>query len=133
MTRNSLTLLIGAALAFVAPSHGIAANADGACSIGFASPKASLAALREKSGVEIREENGWIVVSELKENVFWSITSKEHPAHPTAVKRCVFERDGSVMLGMDVLCGADKSTCDQVVEQFRQLNASLSARMQRKG
>lgn len=131
MPRNSLTLLPCAALALAAPLHGVAADSGGTCSIEYASPKSALAALRDEPGVEIREENGWVVASEPKQHVLWSITRKEHPAHPTAVKRCVFEHDGNVMMGMDVLCGADKSTCDQVVEQFRQLNASLSARMQR--
>ena len=93
--------------------------------IGYASPAAALAALREKPGVKIREENDWYVANDPNEKAFWSITQPAHPAHPTAVKRVLVDGPGGIHLAMAVKCGASKSACDQVVFQFKQINESL--------
>jgi hypothetical protein len=64
--------------------------------------------------------------------VLWSITTQDNPAHPTAVKRAVVKRDGAVYIDMRVKCGASKSTCDAIVQQFQALNAQLSEEMKKR-
>lgn len=98
--------------------------------IGYSSPQTALDALKSKPGTKIREENDWIVIQDPEDSAIWSITAPAHPAHPTAVKRAPFEKDGAIYIGMDVKCGADRSTCDRVVEQFREMNARLQSAMQ---
>lgn len=93
--------------------------------IGYPSPQTALAALRNKPGVTSTEQNGWFVLRDTGENTIWSITSEQHQAYPTAVKRSLVERDGSVHLEMNVQCGASKSVCDQVVRDFQALNDNL--------
>jgi len=90
--------------------------------IEYPSPQAALDALRKKPGVTVREENDWIVLKDTTNYALWSITAPTHPAYPTAIKRTPYERDGAIMLGMDVQCGATKAVCDEVVAQFRELN-----------
>lgn len=98
-----------------------------ACEIEYKSPAEALAKLSGTEGVSRREENNWIVI-EHPSHTFWSIAARGHPAYPTAVKRCLFEYEGSVRMKMAMVCGASKATCDQVAAEFRALNESLSDR-----
>lgn len=93
--------------------------------IGYASPQAALAALRDAPGVRMHEENGWIVIADQANNAIWSIASATNRAYPTAVKRSFVERDGGVVLDMKVSCGATKDVCDQVVRSFQELTARI--------
>jgi hypothetical protein len=96
------------------------------CRIGKASPAEALKSLQDVSATFVREHNDWLVYAQEERHYYWDITTERHPAHPTAVKRCLREHDGQVMMGMDVMCGATREVCDQVVAQFRELNAQLS-------
>lgn len=95
-------------------------DAERKSDIGFASPEAAIAALRDKTGVTIREENGWVVASDPSEYTIWSLSQAGNVAHPTMVKRSVV-RDGDILgLQTSIECGASKDVCDEVVQQFRQ-------------
>jgi hypothetical protein len=93
--------------------------------IGYTSPQAALAALKETPGITSHEENGWIVLADKANNTIWSIASEANPAYPTAVKRSFVERHGSVFLDMKVKCGATKDVCDQVVRSFQELTSRI--------
>ncbi len=93
--------------------------------IGYKSPAEALADLKAKPGVTAREENDWIVLHDSANNTIWSITSDAHPAHPTALERAIVAREGQVLVEMNVLCGASREICDQVVAQFQQINQGL--------
>jgi hypothetical protein len=95
-------------------------------SIGYPSPAAALMALRSKPGVKIREENDWVVVNDPGEHTFWSITAAGNPAHPAAVKRTLVEQDGAIRIQMNILCGAPKTSCDLMVNQFKEINEGLA-------
>jgi hypothetical protein len=58
----------------------------------------------------------------------WSFAPKSHPAYPSAVKRRVFERDGSVRIEMDVLCEATEQACEQLVQEFQALTDQMKQR-----
>lgn len=77
---------------------------------------------------EITMQQGWtvIVVRDEKRMDLWSITPKDHFAYPSAVKRSIVERDGSVFIEMDVSCHAEIIQCDELVEQFVQLNNQMA-------
>ena len=116
----SITFLL--AVAWFSP-----ASAGG---IGYKTPAAALADLKSKPGVTAREENNWIVLNDSENHTIWSITTEKHPAHSTAIKRTFVKRDGQLVSQMNVLCGAPKETCDQVVAQFRQIDLDMRDKFQ---
>ena len=65
------------------------------------------------------------------DRILWTFTPEWHSAHPTAVKREVIEKDGKVFIEMSVLCQSSKPECDQLVEQFEQLNDNIRKSMQK--
>ena len=92
-------------------------------SIGYATVAEALAALKAKPGVEISNEDGWTIIADGL--ALWSFTPEVHPAHPTAVKREVIERDGKVVIEMAVLCQSTKEPCDQLVREFAERNENM--------
>jgi hypothetical protein len=125
------------ALAVEAESPAPAALPEAAHSgIGYPTVQAALTALRSKSGVRIQQKEGWTTVSDKEsDNVFvlWSFTPSGHPAHPSAVKRTIYDKDGEVFIEMNVLCQAAKAPCDDLVRQFQALNQSIKEEVRRKG
>lgn len=102
--------------------------------IGYPTVAAAFKDLRSKPGVKVRVENGWSIVEVRgeKSSAVWSFTPEGHPAHPAAVKRTTFEKDGQVWIDMKVLCQAAKEPCDTVVREFQELNGRIKASMQQK-
>ena len=94
-------------------------------SIGYASVREALAALRAKPGAQLGEQDGWTIVQDQeseKSMALWSFPPASDPAYPSAVKRVVFEKDGTVQIGMQVLCESTKPACEQLVRDFQDLN-----------
>ena len=117
---------LGVALAIIS----IAAAAQQPSSgIGYPSVAAALEALKARTDVQIRVEQGWTIVNDKAAGEFWSFTPPGHPAHPAAVKRTLVEKDGKLTMNMSVLCQAGKAACDKLVAQFRELNEKLSQSM----
>lgn len=108
------------------------APANEPSTIGYASPDAALKALQAKPGVNIREENDWFLIDDASEKTLWSIATPRHPVYPTAVKRTLVQAKEKIDIRMEVLCGADKAACDDLVEQFRKVNAGLAESLNRK-
>jgi hypothetical protein len=99
------------------------ARSDG--SIGYASVRDALAALRDKPGAHVGEQDGWTVIEDReseKSMALWSFAPASDPAYPSAVKRVVFEKDGTVQIDMRVLCESTKQACDELVNDFQALN-----------
>ncbi len=103
-------------------------------SIGYSTVEAALTELRAMPGVDIREKQGWIIISDKKSGnpVLWSFTPPGHPAHPSAVKRIVTEKNGAVYIEMKVLCQAGKTPCDALVREFQVLNDRIKEELQNK-
>jgi hypothetical protein len=98
--------------------------------IGYANVAAAREALSARSDVEIRTaDGGWTIIVVPKENTVWTFTPENHPAHPAAIKRAPFEKDGAVYLGTNVLCQAKKPVCDALVRDFIELNKRTEAKM----
>ena len=102
--------------------------------IGYPTVAAALKDLRGRPGVKVRVENGWTIVEDSgdKSMALWSFTPEGHPAHPAAVKRTTFEKQGEVWIDMKVLCQAAKEPCDKLVREFQELNDRIKASMQPK-
>ncbi len=135
------SIAVAFALAMLAGTSALAAgpaaeplSESPSSTIGYASPEAALAALRAKPGVAIREEQGWIVISddEGHAHAVWTFTTGAQPAHPAAVKRTIIERDGSIFIEMDVMCGGSKEDCDALVREFQELTERMRQAASRK-
>jgi hypothetical protein len=93
----------------------------------------SLDALRKKSGVKIREQQGWTIVEDQETDnatALWTFTPNGHPASPSVVKRIVYEENGQVFIRMGVICGAAKESCDALVRDFQALNDKIKSDIQ---
>jgi hypothetical protein len=98
--------------------------------IGYNSVQEALAALKAKPSAQIRQQQGWTIISDQEtENVsaLWSFSPEGYPAYPAAVKRITYEKDGGVYIEMKVLCQAAKESCDALVRDFQALNDRIKA------
>ena len=103
--------------------------------IGFTSVAAALEALRAdpdaRESHQISQQGAWIIVERHKNGRFelWTFTTDGHPAHPTAVRRTPYQKDGAWYITMSALCQSDKASCDTLMEQFQQLNEDMARRL----
>jgi Protein of unknown function (DUF4019) len=104
----------------------VAALAQESSGIGYPTVGAALEALKARSDVKISIQGGWTVVQEPSNGTLWSFTPPGHPAHPSAVKRTVVQRDGQVFIDMKALCQASKPACDELMAQFEKLNRQIA-------
>lgn len=92
---------------------------------GFDSVAEALKTLKSKSNSKVSNYEGWIIVNDTDEKAVWSFAPEEHDAFPSVVKREVAERDGSIFISTQVRCGAKKSDCDKLVQDFIALNERI--------
>lgn len=97
--------------------------------VGYPTVAGALAALKAKDGVKLSERGGWTIVDDRAAGAVWSFTPAGHPAHPAVVKRVIGEHGGQVAVNMTALCQAGKAACDQLIEEFRQLNEQMAQSM----
>jgi hypothetical protein len=97
-------------------------------SIPYATPEDALNALRALPQIREREENDWIVLQDVQQPVFWSVTMPANGWHPSIVRRELVSHEGDVRVAMQVRCGASKAACDALVETFKASNESLRMR-----
>ncbi|HWE45190.1 MAG TPA: DUF4019 domain-containing protein [Caulobacteraceae bacterium] len=100
--------------------------------IGYPNVDAALKDLHARPGVVISTDHGWTIATDEATRTFWSFPPPGHPAYPAAVKRWLVDDNGAVVLKMEILCQASKAACDDLVRSFQQLNAQMSASMQKK-
>lgn len=97
--------------------------------IGYPTVAAALAALKAKSDVSISVQGGWTIADDKAVHAIWSFTPADHPAHPAVVRRALVEKNGAVSMNMTALCQASKEACDKLMEDFKELNARMSAEL----
>lgn len=95
-------------------------------SIGYPSVAAALAALRNKPGVAISQQNGWTVATEASTLTIWSFAPRGNPAYPAVAKRHVVEDKKATWIDMTIACEASKAACDDFVRTFEALDAKVS-------
>jgi hypothetical protein len=101
-------------------------------SIGYRTAADAYEALRKDPNAKFSTQAGWVTVDVRSgpNSGIWSFTPDTHPAHPAVIKRTIIQVGGSISLGMQVLCGATKRECDQLVEEFKHLNAQIKHEIQ---
>ena len=77
------------------------------------------------------EYEGWTSFNQKVEGkyIIWSFTPEDHPVHPTAVRREIVNKDGEVLISMAVMCHSSRFDCDQLIEQFQQINENLQRKL----
>ena len=99
--------------------------------IGFASVQEAYDALNADADASKSEYEGWTLFTQKADGkyILWSFTPVDHPVHPSAVRRDVVKKDGEVFITMAVLCYASHFDCDQLIEQFQQINARIKQQL----
>jgi hypothetical protein len=99
--------------------------------IGYATVQDAFDALAADPSALQSEYEGWTSFN-LKVDgkyLIWSFTPQDHPVHPTAVRREIVNKDGEVLISMAVMCHSSRFDCDQLIEQFRQINENLKRKL----
>jgi hypothetical protein len=107
-------------------------QADPCCStdIGYPSVAAAFEALKAIDGLNVAQQEDWILIEDERVSLtLWSFTRPGHPAHPSAVRRLVAERNGDLSIDMRVRCEAANSACRELVRDFDARNEKLRADM----
>lgn len=87
------------------------------------------AALLARDDIRRREVDGWTMIEVPSEHALWSFTPTTHAAHPSMILRAPFEREGTLYLGLDVMCGATEPVCDALIEEFKVIDARMTEDM----
>jgi hypothetical protein len=131
MRASSLALFLTAFL------PGLPTANDGGKSnpIGYSTVSEALTALTLNPEAVVRVQDGWTIVEvrEEKQQSLWSFTPPDHPAHPAALKRTIYEKDGSVMMQTNALCQASKRECDKLMQEFAELERQIRERIKSNG
>ena len=93
--------------------------------IGYPSVDAALGAMQDRRDVEFSHNNNyWIIVNDIRENnTLWSFAPPGDAVYPTAIKRTLMvNKDGIIHIDMNVLCQADKASCDKLDAYYKVLN-----------
>jgi hypothetical protein len=113
----------------------VVAYAQTAVPIPYESPRAAYTALSKDSHARLaRNGEGWTVVdvSEGPNRGVWTFPPQSHSTFPSVVRRQVLERDGSLYIGMGVMCGGAKLACDQFVAEFTKVNEQIAKKANEK-
>jgi len=95
--------------------------------IGYETVEQAFMALQADPAAGRQEYEGWTMFRQKANGVYilWSFTPEFHPANPSVVRRKIAKIDGQVNISMDALCQSQKEYCDQLIEDFRQINERI--------
>lgn len=99
--------------------------------IGYATVQEAFEALSANPAASQSFYQGWTIFNQKIDGkyIIWSFTPEDHPVHPSAVRREVISKDGQVTIGMEILCYSSRFDCDQLIEQFQQINENLKRKL----
>jgi hypothetical protein len=109
----------------------VSPSSIGASMIGYATVQEAFEALVADPSAAQSEYEGWTSFNQKVEGkyIIWSFTPEDHPVHPTAVRREIVNKDGEVLICMAVMCHSSRFDCDQLIEQFQQINENLQRKL----
>jgi hypothetical protein len=124
--------LIAAAVALNLTCWTWPASAEEPSAIGYSSVAAALKALRADPTATESTQRGWTVFVRAGSYEIWSFTPADHPAHPSAAKRTMYQSDnGGWHVVTQMLCQSTKASCDALKEEYRQLDEQMKERIRR--
>jgi hypothetical protein len=104
-----------------------AQDSTAASPIGYETVEQAFKALQADPAAGMQEYEGWTLFSQKADGVYilWSFTPEFHPANPSVVRREIANKNGQINIRMDALCHSEKEYCDQLIEEFRQINERI--------
>ncbi len=104
-----------------------AQESTSASPIGYETVEQAFKALQADPAAGMQEYEGWTMFSQKANGIYilWSFTPEFHPANPSVVRREITKRNGQVNISMNALCHSEKEYCDQLIEEFRQINERI--------
>jgi len=104
-----------------------AQDSTAASPIGYETVEQAFKALQADPAAGMQEYEGWTMFSQKANGVYilWSFTPEFHPANPSVVRREIAKINGQVNIRMDALCHSAREYCDQLIEEFRQINERI--------
>ncbi len=78
--------------------------------------------LKKLPTVKSSERNGWKELHNSADHSFWAFTPDDHEAHPSIIKRSVVLKGGEFGIQTQISCAAEKSICDKLLQNFKNLN-----------
>ena len=100
-------------------------------SIGYRTVAEALASLQQMKSASFSSVRGWTIVTDEAHLTVWSFAPKSDPSYPAVVKRTVISTGSGSRITMDVLCEADKASCDNLVREFSNMNGTGARRNDR--
>ncbi len=110
----------------------VARAQDQSAPIPFTTVEQARKALSAQSGMQVSEQQGWLIVTDQKEMTLWSFTPRGLAAYPAAVRRRVVRGSEEIYVETTALCEAEKAACDRLIADFKKLNDSLIQGIDRK-
>ena len=95
--------------------------------IGYETVEQAFKALQADPAAGMQEYEGWRMFSQKENGVYilWSFTPEFHPANPSVVRREIARKNGQVNIRMDALCHSEREYCDQLIDEFKEINQRI--------
>jgi hypothetical protein len=95
--------------------------------IGYETVEQAFKALQADPAAGMQEYEGWTMFSQKANGVYilWSFTPEFHPANPSVVRREIGRINGQVNIRMDALCHSAREYCDQLIDEFKEINERI--------
>jgi hypothetical protein len=114
--------LLGAALAAADGLPPTSLPESNSSSVGYKTVAEALASLKEMKDTSFSLVRGWTIVTDQAHLTVWSFAPKTDASYPAVVKRMVTSFGSGSKVTMSVLCEADKTSCDNLVREFYNMN-----------
>ncbi len=125
-----------APVAAVTPARSIAPAAPVTAELSGTAPTPSVAQIQsdivQDPSMAVTVRRGWTMAKDTQGFVLWTFTPEKHPAHPSAIRRQVVNRDGAARIEMSVFCESSQTACDALVAQFKDKNRLIKNRLRAK-
>ena len=109
-----------------------AAPVDDPSATDYPTVATALEALRDDPTATESTQRGWTVFVRAGGYEIWSFTPADHPAHPSAAKRTMYQSDnGDWHVVTQMLCQSTRASCDALKEEYRQLDEQMKETIRR--
>jgi hypothetical protein len=108
--RIALALILGACTSVLATES---PAPSGKSDIEYSTLEEALNALRAKTGVTFKNQDGWLVADDSSAIVIWLFTPPGHPAYPSMIKRHIVNGPDGAYMETAIRCLASQAVCDR--------------------
>jgi len=81
---------------------------------------------------KVMEDANYVAIQDKSDSTMWTFTQKRQFAHPAVVCRTPVTRNDEIFLDMVVNCKGQTEACEQLEQDFRELNARMQLAIKNK-